>query len=87
MRNRRLLRGLGALLVLVSILIGLPTLLIAVGGNPLPETMPTLTGARDALFTPDDGTLALSAVMILGWLVWVALAASILVELAWRARS
>lgn len=86
MRSRRLLRGLGALLVLASILIGLPALLIAVGGNPLPESMPTLPGARDALFTPDDGTLALSAVMILGWLVWAALAASIVIELAWQLR-
>ncbi|MCK0113528.1 LysM peptidoglycan-binding domain-containing protein [Ornithinimicrobium sp. F0845] len=86
MRLRRSLQGLGALLVLTGILIGLPVLLVAVGGNPLPDTLPTLDQARDALLRPDDGTLALAGAVILGWLVWAALAVSILIELAWQLR-
>ncbi|WP_431472930.1 LysM peptidoglycan-binding domain-containing protein [Ornithinimicrobium sp. W1665] len=80
MRVRRRLLGLGALVVLAGILVGLPALLLALGGNPLPQTLPSLEQVRAALLTPDDGTLALTGAKLLGWVVWAALTLSILVE-------
>ncbi|MCE0485484.1 LysM peptidoglycan-binding domain-containing protein [Ornithinimicrobium sediminis] len=80
MRLRQRLAGLGALVVLIGILVGLPALLVALGGNPLPQTLPSLDQARDALLTPDDGTLALTGAKLLGWVVWAALSVSIAVE-------
>ncbi|SOC51211.1 LysM peptidoglycan-binding domain-containing protein [Ornithinimicrobium cerasi] len=80
MRARQRLIGLGALVVLAGILVGLPALLLALGGNPLPGTFPGLDQVRDALLTPDDGTLALTGAKLLGWVVWAALSLSIAVE-------
>ncbi|WP_299449617.1 LysM peptidoglycan-binding domain-containing protein [uncultured Serinicoccus sp.] len=80
MRVRQRLLGLGALVVLAGILVGLPALLLTLGGNPLPETLPSLEEVRDALLTPDDGTLALTGAKLLGWVVWAALSLSIVVE-------
>jgi len=80
MRARRILAGLASLFILMGILIGLPAVLLALGGNPLPDAIPSLDQIRDALLTPDDGTLALAAVKLLGWVVWAALTVSILTE-------
>lgn len=80
MRARQRLLGLGAFVVLAGIVVGLPALLLAVGGSPVPGTVPDLDQVRDALLSPDDGTLALAGVKILGWVVWAALTVSILVE-------
>ncbi|MFB9732825.1 LysM peptidoglycan-binding domain-containing protein [Ornithinimicrobium kibberense] len=80
MRVRRRLLGLGALVVLAAILVGLPAVLLALGGNPLPGTLPSLDQVRAALLTPDDGTLALTGAKLLGWVVWAALSLSIVVE-------
>ncbi|MGD8200918.1 LysM peptidoglycan-binding domain-containing protein [Ornithinimicrobium sp. W1679] len=80
MRARERLAGLGALVVLAAILIGLPALLLALGGHPLPTALPTIERVQDVLLTPDDGTLALAAAKALGWVVWAALSAGILLE-------
>src|SRR5699024_3046450 len=42
--------------------------------------LPSLEEVRDALLTPDDGTLALTGAKLLGWVVWAALSLSIVVE-------
>ena len=78
LRQRAL--GVLALLGLTSILIGLPMLLIAVGADSLPQELPTWEQVQTALLTPDDGTLALSALKGLGWVIWVALSVTILFE-------
>lgn len=80
MRLRQRLLGLGAFVVLAGIVVGLPALLLALGGVPVPRAVPSLDQVRDALLTPDDGTLALAGAKMLGWAVWAALAVSILVE-------
>ncbi len=78
LRQRAL--GVLALLGLAGILIGLPALLIVLGADTLPRTVPTWDQVQSALLSPDDGTLALSVLKGLGWLVWAALSVTILVE-------
>lgn len=80
MRTRQRLIGLGALVVLAGIVVGLPALLLTLGGNPLPATFPSLDQVRSDLLTPDDGTLALAGAKLLGWVVWAALSVSIVLE-------
>ncbi len=78
LRQRAL--GVLALLGLAGILIGLPTLLIATGADTLPRTVPTWDQVQSALLSPDDGTLALTALQGLGWVIWALLSLTILVE-------
>ena len=75
------LRGLAATLTLLGLLIGLPTVLVALG----PITPPaTWHQALDGLLRPDDGTLAVNIIKILAWIAWAVLAGTVVVEaLAW----
>ena len=52
----RVLRGLGALGLLLIGLVGIPVALVMLGGNPLPAGV-TWEGVRSVLLTPDDGTV------------------------------
>ncbi|MGB3257714.1 MAG: peptidoglycan-binding LysM, partial [Ornithinimicrobium sp.] len=80
MRLRQRLLGLAAFVLLAGIVLGLPALLLALGGSPWPDAVPSLDQIRDSLLTPDDGTLALAGAKMLGWVVWAALSVSIVVE-------
>ena len=65
------LRGLMSVLLLTALLIGVPAALIALRGNPLPDTGLDPSGAGiDALTSPDDGSLFLGAVTWLAWAGW-----------------
>ncbi|MFC8501028.1 LysM peptidoglycan-binding domain-containing protein [Pedococcus sp. NPDC057267] len=86
MTLRTRLTGLIAALAIVAIVIALPITLLAVGGNPLPEAWPSLERVRAALTSPDDGTLALAALKILGWAAWAFLTGSIALEVLARVR-
>ncbi|MDC5698074.1 LysM peptidoglycan-binding domain-containing protein [Intrasporangium calvum] len=77
---RARLTGLAATLGVLAILGGLPAVLLAVGGAP--NRLPSLDGLVGALTRPDDGTLAVTAFVILGWLAWAVLTGSILAEAA-----
>ena len=83
---RRLLTGTLAAMLIIGILIGLPVILVKVGGNPLPDQLPSLSDVGRALTSPDDGTLALAAISLIAWMVWLILAGSILIEAAFRLR-
>lgn len=74
-------RGLLAVLGLAAILAGLPWLLLAVHHIGSPRLGWTLQGLRDALLSPDDGTLAFTLLKIVGWIVWAILTIAIAVEL------
>jgi nucleoid-associated protein YgaU len=77
---RARLTGFAATLGVLAILGGLPAVLLAVGG--IPNRFPSLDDLVGALTRPDDGTLAVTAFVILGWLAWVVLAGSIVAEVA-----
>jgi len=81
-----LLRGLTALLLLAALTAGIPAGLLTVGGNPLPGRWPGLTAIIGALTRPDDGSLFLTVLALLGWLAWAAFTTTLAVEVAARLR-
>ena len=70
------LGGLLALLALLLLVFGVPAALLAVAGNPL---HPDLPAWRD-LLSPDDGSLFLTVLVLVGWLAWASFAGSVLLE-------
>jgi LysM repeat protein len=83
---RRLLTGTLAALLIIGILIGLPVILVEVGGNPLLDQLQSLSDLGKALTSPDDGTLAVAAISLIAWIAWLILAGSILIEATSRLR-
>ena len=49
---RRLLTGTLAALLIIGILIGLPVILVEVGGNPLPDQLPSLSDVGEGADQP-----------------------------------
>ena len=86
MRTRTRIVGLLATLILIGILIGLPATLLALGANPIPQSLPTLEQIRSAFTTPDDGTLAVGVIKVIAWASWFTLTGSILLEIGARLR-
>ncbi len=72
---RRLIRGLGALAVLVALLVGAPLALLTWVGNPWPA------GGWSEVQLLTDRTI-FGALAVIGWLAWAQMAACILIELA-----
>ena len=73
-------RGIAALAALLVALIGVPWVLTILWGTPLPARVPSLTEVTDALTRPDDGSLFLDALVLVGWLGWLRFAVSVAVE-------
>lgn len=76
----RFVRGLFALVVLLAGLVGVPLALVALGGDPLPAR-PSGAAVMRALFRPDDGTVLIGVITIVGWIAWLVFALSVLTEL------
>ncbi|WP_430786875.1 LysM peptidoglycan-binding domain-containing protein [Actinoplanes sp. G11-F43] len=85
-RTGQILTGLAALLALIVLLVGVPAGLALLGGNPLPEQLPTWPQAFDTLMRPDDGTLFIAVLTVIGWIAWAAFAVPIMVEAVARLR-
>ncbi len=75
-RHPRLV-GFAAFVALVALLVGLPTVLLALGWGPTPSG---LDGWLAALTSPDDGHLTVLILKGAAWVVWGLLALTILTE-------
>src|SRR5688572_16098914 len=76
----RVLRGLVSLVLLLVTVLGVPLALVVLGGNPLPATVSWAT-LRRALLTPDDGTILIGLITVLGWVAWLVFTVSVASEL------
>ncbi len=88
--NSRILTALGALGLLSLLLIGVPVALWAIAGSPLPSSVPSVTDVVDGLtHGPIADSTITQIVALIGWIAWIQVALSIVVEtVAWaRGRS
>jgi nucleoid-associated protein YgaU len=76
-RLRQRLQGLGVTILLLLLVIGFPTALIAIGAAPWDADLGKL---RILLTSPDDGTLALVVFAVVAWVAWAVMAVSVVVE-------
>lgn len=74
-------KALGSLALLTALLVGVPALLLTFAGSPLPDHVLTLPEISHALFSPDDGTVFLSILAVVGWIAWATFAIATLLEL------
>lgn len=77
--------GLISTATILAVVVGLPAVLLAVG-NPLPASLPSLDELRSNLTSADDGALALSVITVVGWVCWLVLTGSVLLEVGARVR-
>ena len=75
----RLIRGVGALIVLAALLVGAPLALISWVGNPWPP------GGWSEIQLLTNRTI-IGALAVVGWIAWAQMAACILIELAGAVR-
>ena len=78
--------GLLAAGVLAVALAGAPVALVVAGSQYLPASVPSVDEAMAALSRPDDGSLFLAMLVVVGWLAWATLTISVIVEVAARLR-
>ncbi len=77
----RRLTGLAATLTIAALLIGVPAILVTVGGNPF-AGLPSLEVLGQVLIRPDDGTALLRLLWYAAWIGWLILAALVTAEVA-----
>lgn len=81
-RTRAVVRGLAALVAILAILVGIPAALYAFGGNPIPQSLPSLSQITQTLTQPDDGTAFIAVLTWVGWIAWASMALSLIVQAA-----
>jgi hypothetical protein len=72
--------GLGALLLLLALILGLPALLYRLGGSPLPGHLPGAAQVGHALLHRDSASLVLAAVRDVSWIAWALFTLAVLAE-------
>ena len=77
----RLLRGLGALVLLVAVLAGLPWVLRRIGVQVIPDHIPSWTEVQVALISNDASHVLLVLLTAAGWIAWVVFCVSTVLEL------
>lgn len=79
-RGRAVITALGALVTLLVLLFGVPALLLY--GTDAVAGMGGVAsgGVGEALTSPDDGSLFLWALVVVGWIAWACFALSVLLE-------
>ena len=78
---RAVVRASASLVGIVAILIGVPLLLWRLGTPLLPARVPSLHEAVAVFLRPDNGSLLMGTLLVIGVLVWAQLSVSILAEL------
>lgn len=76
-------RGLGAAVLIVAALSGIPALLVALGATPWSVDLAEL---RLDLLSPDDGSVALIIVSAVAWAAWAVMAFCLVTEIIAAAR-
>ena len=84
--RREWARGVGALLVLLTLVVGIPAVLIVVTGVPFAHGLPSAPRLWGRLREPDDGQLLLDALLIVAWAGWAAFTAAVTAETVALAR-
>jgi hypothetical protein len=85
-RTGTLLKGLGALVALVVAVAGVPILLQAVAGSPIPSAIPAWDEVWASLTRRDDGTLLLGLLKYAAWAGWALFVLSVVADVATRLR-
>ncbi|MEV4212571.1 LysM peptidoglycan-binding domain-containing protein [Micromonospora sp. NPDC049662] len=81
----QIVSGVAALITLIALLVGIPIALVQLAG--VPERLPTLAEAGQAMIRPDEsGTLFIAAVAVVGWLAWATFAVSVVREVVAHVR-
>ena len=78
---RRLVTLIVGLVGLGLLLVGAPLILWTVGKDLLPDHVPSLGEVWDALLGPDTGRLFIGALVLIGAIAWVIMAAAIVLEI------
>jgi nucleoid-associated protein YgaU len=81
-RARDRMRGLGALIVALGLLVGVPFVLARFGGWPLPRQIPVPSTVLRGLTRQLEVSHVVKAVLVVCWLTWLAMAWSLLAEVA-----
>ena len=74
------IRGVGALIIVLAFIIGVPTGLVAFVGWPLPTSLPTLDQIQLAFRSGIDPQLLINALAVVVWIVWAQLVTALIAE-------
>lgn len=85
-RSLRFLRGLAALLATCGLLVGVPALLIAAVGSPLPSALPTLDALSRSARSGISDEVVVNTLAVIVWLAWSQLMLALAVEIVAVAR-
>ena len=77
---KHLARGLGAFIVVVVFVVGVPVGLVAYVGWPLPTTIPTLDEIQLALRSGIDPQLLINTLAVIVWITWIQLVITLAAE-------
>lgn len=86
MTMKRILTGLAALLLLAGLIVGLPWLLLATSHLGTPAGGWNVGGLWQMLTRPDDGTLFIALIRVVGWVCWAIITTAVTVDIVARLR-
>ncbi|WP_315092746.1 LysM peptidoglycan-binding domain-containing protein [uncultured Cellulomonas sp.] len=80
-RTGEMLHAVGAALLLTVFVVGAPAALVALAPLYLPDTLPTWSQLGHALTSPDDGSLLMLVLALVGWVAWAGFTACVVLEI------
>jgi DNA-binding SARP family transcriptional activator len=83
---RQIVCGIAAAFALLLAVAGLPALLYAAAGIPIPHHVPSPGQLTHTLTRRDDGTLFLSALLVVAWVGWAIFTISVVLEVIAQVR-